>query len=69
MVVVVVVVGWNRYRHVNPVPTSSLVNDITTAPSGQCASPFIVRAHIGLSLSRLRLLPAGQSLFLNKIKT
>ena len=26
--------GWSRYRDVNPVPTSPLADDITTASSG-----------------------------------
>ena len=26
--------GWSRYRDANPVPTSPLADDITTAPSG-----------------------------------
>ena len=27
--------GWSRYRDANPVPTSPLSDDITTAPSGR----------------------------------
>ena len=26
--------GWSRYRDANPIPTSQLAHDITTAPSG-----------------------------------
>ena len=26
--------GWSRYQDANPVPTSPLADDITTAPSG-----------------------------------
>ena len=26
--------GWSRYRDMNPVPTSPLADDTTTAPSG-----------------------------------
>ena len=30
--------GWSRYQDTNPVPTSPLADDITTAPSGPVAN-------------------------------
>ena len=33
--------GWSRYRDVNPVPTSSLADDITTALSGPVKTWYI----------------------------
>ena len=35
--------GWSRYRDANPVPTSPLSDDITTAPSGPVPQAGSVR--------------------------
>ena len=48
------VLGWRRYRNANPVPTSPLSYDITTAPSGPITSIFFLILFMQWLCHRLR---------------
>ena len=42
--------SWSRYRDENPVPTSPLADDVTTAPSGPVSSCLLFIEYEGYVL-------------------